>query len=795
MPETKIFFAYPSSPSLVRETMNGAADRIAKVGGVRVRPWEDLHVGGRMVIDEVLREIEGCEAGIYEVTSLNENVVFELGFAVGRKKHVFPVLQGSIADAKKRWASTRILETLGYTEYESSENILATFLTERPDLRETSLFDESIQPALRPAGSPSIFYVTSLYGDDASGALTRVIRTETSRGIRLALADSRETAVQPLTWYAQQIYDSAAVVIHFESPRKIGADVHNARAAFIGGLTHGMGKPLLMLAAEDYGAPFDYRDLLYIYQTAAECSTRTTYWLTRELEPTQLYLASLAADQARGDMATELRTLRLGEPVAENEAADLDQYFIPTAVYSEVMADRTAIYVGRRGSGKTATMLEAVRRLSDDRRNLVCSITPSGYQMEALARLLRTYRERDTRGYVIEAMWKFLLYTEIALAAVRDIGTRPAGLQAEAPEYELSLFLDGPGSDLKVDFDVRLERAIRNLEEAEPGDTLEAERQHITEALHREALHELRPLLEGALATRKRVAVLIDNLDRAWDQKSDLEPLAYLLLGLLSSVPSIVADLRRGGGGHRPLPLTGAVFIRSDIYGQIVATALEPDKLPVRRLLWEDPALLVEVINERYAASLDREVTADEMWDRFFCKEVRGLDIRDYILYRVLPRPRDVLVFVQAAIDAALLRSSPMVDVEHVLAADEVYSQFAFDAIKIEDPVFGSDLEDACIEFAGGPPTLTAQELGAVLDSAGFTAGRHGAAIAQLRGVSFIGIETGPDRFDFAEDIKAMKRADVMAARLRDGARYRIHSAFRPYLDIADPEEPTAQAV
>jgi hypothetical protein len=792
MPETKIFLAYPSLPALVREAMNGAADRIGSIGGVRARRWEDLHVGGRIVIAEVLREIDACDAGIYEVTSLNQNVVFELGFAVGRRKHVFPMLQGSITDAKKSWASTRILESLGYREYENSDDIRAAFLTERPDLRETALFDESIAPALRPAGSPSIFYVTSLYGDNASGALTRVIREETSRGVRLALADPRETAVQPVTWYAQQIYDAAAVVIHFESPSKIGADVHNARAAFVGGLTHGMGKPLLMLAAEDYGAPFDYKDLLYIYTTAAECSTRATYWLTRELEPTRHHLASIAADHARREIATELRTLRLGAPVAENEAADLDQYFVPTAVYSEVMADRTAVYVGRRGSGKTATMLEAARRLSEDRRNLVCSITPSGYQMDALARLLRTYRERDTRGYAIEAIWKFLLYTEMALAAVRDIRSRPAGLQPDAPEFELSVFLDGPGSDLKADFDVRLERAIRNLEAAQPADNLEAERRNITEALHREALHELRPLLERALASRNRVAILIDNLDRAWDQKSDLEPLAYLLLGLLSSVPAIIEDLRRGGGGHPSLPLTGAVFIRSDIYGQIVATALEPDKLPVRRLAWEDPALLIDVINERYAASVGREIKRDELWDRFFCKEVRRLDVRDYILGRVLPRPRDVLVFVQAAIEAALVRSSPVVDVEHVLAADVVYSQFAFDAIKIEDPVFGSDLEDACIEFAGGSATLTAPELAAVLDRAGFTASQHADAIGQLRNVSFIGIETGPDRFDFAEDPQAMRRADVIAARLADGPRYRIHSAFRPYLDIADPEEPSA---
>ena len=791
MADSEIFFAYPSHPELVREMVTSAAERIGRVGGLRSRCWEDLHVGGRLVIHQILQEIDRTSAGVYEITELNPNVLFELGYAVGRSKHVFPLLDESVADATKRWRDVRILRGVGYTNYHSSEEIFAGLMREQPQLRDKSIWSESIAPTLVPAASPSLFYVTSMYGDDASGALTRVVKKETSTGIRLSRADPRETAVQPLTWYAQQIYDSAAVVVHFESPRKLAAELHNARCAFIGGISHGLGKPVLMLAAEDYSPPFDYQDLLFVYPTAAECASRAEYWLTRELEHTHLYVAGVAAERARRELSTELRTLQLGESVAENEAGDLDLYFIDTTIYHEVLADRTAVYVGRRGSGKTATMLAAARHLSNDRRNLVCTITPSDYQMEALARLLRTYRERDTRGYVIEAIWKFLLYSEIALAAVRDISTRPAGLQPDAPEWELSAFLDGPGADLKVDFDVRLERAITRLQAVPHSDGIEAERNNIIEALHRGQLAELRGLLEGALGSRNRVAVLIDNLDRAWDARSDLEPLAYLLLGLLSSVPAIVEELRRGGGSHQPIPITAAVFIRTDIYAQLVATAVEPDKLPVRRLLWDEPTRLIEVLEERYAASAGREVAGDELWDRFFCKQVEGLDVRDYMLHRILPRPRDALVYIRAAIEEAVLAQSPIVDVVHVHRADAVYSQFAFDAIKIEDPLLGGRLEDAFIEFAGGPDAWNTAELAELLGQVGLTAEEHASALNHLRDVSFLGIETGDGVFDFSEDLQARQRADVMArrfARTRGGdVRYQVHSAFRPYLGIADP--------
>ena len=393
--------------------------------------------------------------------------------------------------------------------------------------------------------------------------------------------------------------------------------------------------------------------------------------------------------------------------------------------------------------------------------------------------------------FVIEAIWRFLIYTELALAAVRELGTRPAGLQPNAPEWELSLYLAGPGADLGVDFDVRLERAITRLESLDDAPSVEAERAAVVDALYRTELSELRRLLEGALSDRDRVALLIDNLDRAWDQHEDLSPLSYLLLGLLSSAPSITEDLRRGGGRHQRLPLTAAIFIRTDIYSQLVATALEPDKLPVRRLRWEDPLVLIQVIEERYAASLDREVPEGEFWERFFCEQVRGLDIRDYILSRVLPRPRDIIVYVQAAIEAAIVRQSAIVDVEHIYIADTAYSQFAYDAIKVEDPVLGARLEEAIVEFAGGRAILTEEEVHVILRRVGFAESELSLAINHLRNLSFLGIEVGEGDYDYADDIQLKRRADVLARRFADSRaadqRYEVHSAFRPYLGIADP--------
>jgi hypothetical protein len=55
-------------------------------------------------------------------------------------------------------------------------------------------------------------------------------------------------------------------------------------------------------------------------------------------------------------------------------------------------------------------------------------IKPYAFELAAVASLLAKYKQRDQKGFVIESLWKFLLYTEIALAAYQEFQTRPPGV-------------------------------------------------------------------------------------------------------------------------------------------------------------------------------------------------------------------------------------------------------------------------------------------------------------------------------------------------------------------------------
>ncbi len=190
-----------------------------------------------------------------------------------------------------------------------------------------------------------------------------------------------EAAVQTLAWYAEQVYKSAAVLVHLTGSGRVDAAVNNARCSLVAGMAQGMGRPLLMLAEADYSAPLDYRDLLKCTMTLNRLScARTRGWPRTSLRSPRPSSGERWV-RTRLRLATELSSLRLGEPVAEMEEEWLEDYFLPTAAFRNVLAPTTTVFVGRRALGRRK-LLRAAQVLGEDRRNLVCVIKPAGYELE-----------------------------------------------------------------------------------------------------------------------------------------------------------------------------------------------------------------------------------------------------------------------------------------------------------------------------------------------------------------------------------------------------------------------------
>ena len=602
MASTRVFVGFGSESSLLAEAVRLAATEIDKLPDVDVINWENFRIGGTVLLDTIEREIRSASVAILDLTCLNENVLFELGLAIGADKVVWPLRDATDMTKASEWNALGLFDTLGQIRFTNSEQIRGRFVAERPDLQGTPLFSTALAESIVGGRSPSMLYLAEAHQTDAGRRVLQAMETEASESLQLVVADPHETSVQTLAWYVQHIYSAEVIVVHFASQSRTGSTVHNARASFVAGLARGMKRPLLMLAAEDHTSALDYKDLLYRYPSAAECRTRVQYWLSRELDHVHERVAAVRDEAEALRFSTELRSVDLGEYVAENEASGLSRYFVETATIREVLSGASRVYVGSKGSGKSATAMQGAVAIEADKRQLVCVIKPAGYDLDGLVRLLKRYEQRDARGYLTESLWKFLLASELALAVERDLGRRAAGVVPNGPEWALLEFIAENSEWIKADFATRLERAVDTILEAPRKDTIADERTAIAEALHAGPLAALRDVLGPALAVRRHTFIIIDNLDKAWDAGADATQLARVILGLLSCMDAFRHDIERAGDG-KAVDISLSLFLRSDIFQAVAKQAREPDKLPVRHLLWEERTQLLDIVEERYAAS------------------------------------------------------------------------------------------------------------------------------------------------------------------------------------------------
>ncbi len=314
--------------------------------------------------------------------------------------------------------------------------------------------------------------------------------------------------------------------------------------------------------------------------------------------------------------------------MAENEVERLvGKYFIPTVAYDDAIRGKQTVYVGRKGSGKTANLMKLEDELGRRKDNLVCVIKPQGYQMQGIVDILKQYKHRNVKGYTIESLWKFLLLTEIAKNAFNN----PPLVRAGELDQSFFRFVKENSEIICEDFSTRLETCTHNLVQAMSETENGTSYVPVSEALHSGILKQLRIELGNFFSRDQRVAVLVDNLDQAWERHNDIEALSEILWGLLEVAKQLPSDLQKQDSRRQGIQLSLAVFLRSDIFYRIRKVSAEPDKMPYTPLRWDDNELLCRVIEERFSSSFEPPLKLEVLWEGYFCPTVNEIPTREYI--------------------------------------------------------------------------------------------------------------------------------------------------------------------
>src|ERR1700730_17155736 len=92
-----VFFGYPSKPSMRADTIRDGSNTLQARKLITAVRWEELKVAGRYVIHHIQAAIKSADVAGFDVTKINHNVMFELGFAIGANRKIW--LFRDISDA------------------------------------------------------------------------------------------------------------------------------------------------------------------------------------------------------------------------------------------------------------------------------------------------------------------------------------------------------------------------------------------------------------------------------------------------------------------------------------------------------------------------------------------------------------------------------------------------------------------------------------------------------------------------------------------------------------------------
>jgi len=775
------FFAYSSKLASCSQSVEPAIQEINDGGVTKIQSWTGLDINGVFIIDPILNAIDQADYFCADLTGLNDNVLFELGYAIAKRKPIWLINDPSIIKAQTRVKQFGLLTNIGYSAYTNSTTIVQCFYKDQPYDKTHDVLVDYIKNV---TGKNEAFPILFLKGQVDTNYSRSIISSIKEFKLPFVLDDPVENKSQTFAWYFQRSINAAALVTEFSSTERSGYDFHNSKCSLISGLCLGLGLKLLMVSEEPYDVPVDYGELLQKYDTQIQCQ-KVVFNFLSELKDEVFELFSKKERYVEKQRKrSQLQRISFGEFLAEHESEELYDYYVETSTSESLVKNEYNIVVGRKGTGKTATLYFLEHTLSRDIRNHVIVIKPVSFELEALLSLLRKIPAEFERSYLIESSWKFLIYTEIAYALYFKLKNK-SEFALDDSERAFLDFVTSKEDLILADFAVRLEAQIVRISADDLTKSSQDYRLRVSELLHEGILKELRTHLGKIIDSGHRIILLIDNLDKSWRKNSELELQSRWILGLLGITGRIIKDFANVKNRVEGIDFHLTIFLRSDIFRFMLEYAREPDKIEYTRLKMDDQQVLFRIIEERFVELSEDEVTAEHFWKEYVVKAVGGTEIKAYVYDHIMPRPRDIIYFFNKAKENAVFRGHTRIEQDDIADAVKEYSNWLFKSILVENGITVDQFEEFLFEFIGEPQIVDYDKIVSAMKSAEIDITDSGSVqlfVDLLVSLSIFGRETKPDFFEFETVLESNKKLKKLAEKL-GSKRYKVHKALVSYLE------------
>lgn len=774
------FFAYPSASKDISESIRATCLELKRQRpSSQLQTWEANDIAGYCLTDPIISQIRQSKLLIADITRLNFNVIYEIGYAIGLRKRVFLVRNRSVVSDQQLAREVGIFDTMGYEDYSNSTE-LVQIIKGITSFAPLPLSDAPLNKKV------PVYILTPR--EKAEAEIQIISRVKKAGGIGFRSFDPVENARLSVRTAIENVCSSVGVILPLLASSRADAHQHNLRCAFVAGLAHALEKETLVMQAGGEPVPLDLRDYVKVFDTLDSINGIIANFVRQVVERV------LAEDEfVLSESATPLQDLFLGQSAAENEMVSLNNYFLKTDEFNRVANGDVNLVAGRKGSGKTALFFQTRNHVRRHKHNIVLDLNPEGFQLNKFKDLVLQHMAHGTKEHTVTAFWEYLLFLELAYKLLeKDHNTFQNDNVVRDHYKKVSALYNTDQFSVEGDFAERmlkLTQSIADAFETQSESTVGAisqkqlTRPQITEFIYCHNLKELRDAVVEYLKLKQGVWILFDNIDKGWHAHGVDEEDLMILRCLLDALSKLRREISRSD-----VPCNTIVFIRNDVYELLVGSMPDRGKFSKIALDWTDPDMLREVLRRRFVSNI-KDKTADfsTIWRNIAESHIfGGQESSQYVIDRCLMRPRALIDFLNHAKAHAInLRHTKILE-DDFREGERAYSTDLINQIDLEIQDIYPKAENSLYAFIEAPGLLDERQLHGHFDRLNLPPGDYQKMIELFLWYGFLGIlrEDGTPTYIYDINYEMRKLIALKNKRAENDMVYLINPAFWSGLDI-----------
>lgn len=769
MTSSKVFFAYPSNPSVIGQPIENAINKSRDV-----KSWKALDIYGHFIAEEVVAGINNCNTFVADISVLNFNVTYEIGYAIGKQKRVLLTKNSSIQEIEPYIREVGIFDTIGYSSYENS--------TQLSDLIHSPISNNPLKILFPINTKAPVYLIDTKHKTDWA---TRIVSRVKKAGYIYRSFDPNESPRLSAYDAISQVASSYGVVVPLLSTAYESSSIHNMRASFIAGLSDGMGKATCIMQSGDDPVPLDYRNFVNVTYHPSDVDDCIAAFASRVAKAFQ------KGDTYKKSQTTSfLQSLDLGASSAENEMKTLDNYYLHTDQFLKSLRGEVHLCVGRKGSGKSAIFLQIRdrERSRNKSRNIVLDLKPEGYKLVKFKELVLSFLEEGTLQHTIMAFWEYVLLLEICHKLLLKDKKRHLIDHNLFEQYKkLSELYNITDYDTEGDFSERITGLIGKIhseyqKEFSKKDNLRLSSAQVTELLYRHDVKSLKAEVLSYMKHKDILWLLFDNIDKGWPTTGLEHEDLIIIRALIESTRKIERQF-----GKFNIDVKSIIFLRNDVYELLVKETSDRGKEANVMLDWTDPDLLRELVRLRIISNIEEAMPFKSVWLRIFTSHYNGEESSQYLIDRSLMRPRFLLDLINQCKSFAVNLNHSVIEDDDIKKGLEAYSSDLLADIHYEIDDISPGSGESLYAFIACKQSLHYKEANKLLYDFSIKKELAEKIINILLWYGFLGLRVNDNETKYIYNFNYnMRLMQGVAKMQKEDLYYQINPAFWPALLIEE---------